>query len=90
MKKRILFLISLLFFCFMLHSVDTFAQSNKNKTVHVKSYTKKDGTKVKSHYRSTKGSGSKKSNKKKKSSSIFIIPQSKKDIYLLNQEKLVA
>jgi hypothetical protein len=46
MKK----LITLLFFFFLL-SISTFGQSKKNST-YVKSYTKKDGTTVKAHYKS--------------------------------------
>jgi uncharacterized protein (DUF2141 family) len=58
MKMKSIVLSLLFTFAISLFSLQANAQRRKSstaKTVHVKSYTKKNGTRVSSHYRSRKG-----------------------------------
>lgn len=54
--KKLLFLLT--FLAFNLTMTSTEAYSQRRKSVSVKSYSKKDGTKVRSHKRSSRGSKS--------------------------------
>lgn len=58
MKMKSIILSLLFTFAISLFSIHANAQRRKSssaKTVHVRSYTKKNGTRVSSHYRSRKG-----------------------------------
>jgi hypothetical protein len=58
MKMKSIILSLLFTFAISLFSLQANAQRRKSssaKTVHVKSYTKKNGTRVSSHYRSRRG-----------------------------------
>jgi len=52
MKKYILFALCTLFTLSGFHSKAQSKKDYKSKNVHVRSYTKKNGTHVRSHYRS--------------------------------------
>lgn len=77
--KKLLFLLTFFAFAFIATPNVAFSQSKSKKTVSVRSYTKKDGTRVKSHKRSPKGS--------KRGASLFLKSDNYNNVVFINDRK---